>query len=99
MLLRDQAGANAGAEMLVQEACHRLRRDVFPTLEEATGEDGDGVGVSLNEVGHDFCELGLLVERGDLTFMVGEKGREGVQVVGVYARDVRIGYDDKGQVS
>ncbi len=85
--------------MLVEESGHVGRADVFPALEEASGEDGDGVGVRLDEVGHYFCELDFLFQGVDLPFLVGEQGGEGVDVVVVDAGDVRVRDDNEGEVA
>lgn len=99
VLFGDEAGADAGAEMVVEEAGDGVGGDVFATLEEAAGEGGDGVGVGLDEVGHGVGEVGFVVEGADVALVVGEEGGEGVQVVGVDAGDVRVGDDDEGEVA
>lgn len=43
VLLGDQAGPDAGAEMLVEESGHLGGADVFSAFEKAAGEDRDGV--------------------------------------------------------
>lgn len=48
VLLGYQAGADAGAEMLIEEARHFGRGDVLATLEKPPSENGDGVGVGLD---------------------------------------------------
>lgn len=72
MLLRDQPRAYPRSQMLVQKPRHVCGTDVFPALEEATGEDWYGVGVRLHEVGHDFCELDFFFQRVDLALLVRE---------------------------
>ena len=90
VLFCDETGADAGAEMLVEELGDVDWGDVFSGLEEAAGEDGNSVGVGLDEVGHDFCELDLVGEVGDGFFLPGEEGREGVDVVAVYLGNVGV---------
>lgn len=99
VLFGDEAGADAGTEVVVEEAGDGVGGDVSAALEEAAGEGGDGVGVGLDEVGHGVGEVGFVVEGADVALVVGEEGGEGVQVVGVDAGDVRVGDDDEGEVA
>ena len=48
VLFSDEAGADAGAQVLIEEAGYLGGGDVFAAFEEAAGEDGDGVGVGLD---------------------------------------------------
>lgn len=73
MLLRDEARAYTGAQMLVKKARHSSRMDVLPTLEEAPGEDGDGVGVGLDEPGHEIDESVFILRCGDLALCEGKE--------------------------
>ena len=95
VLFCDQPGADAGAEMLVEKFGHVERGDVFSGFEKAAGEDGDGVGMGLHEVGHDFCELDLVGEVGDGFFLPREEGGERVDIVAVDLSDVRVRDDDE----
>jgi hypothetical protein len=63
----DQTGADSCTEVFVKEFCDLVRADVLPRLEKASGKDGYGVGVGLNQIGHDTCELQLILERLDLS--------------------------------
>ena len=99
VLFCDEAGADAGAEVLVEELGDFEGGDVFSGFEEAAGQDRDGVGVGLDQVGHYFGELDLVGEVGDGFFLPGEEGREGVDVVTVDLGDVRVGDDDEGEAA
>lgn len=99
MLLRDQAGADTGAQVLIEEAGGDGGVDVLPALEEAAGEDGDGVSVGLHEAGHKVDE-GVFISRGaDLALGEREKGREGMHVIVVDLGDMGVRDDDEGEVA
>ncbi|KAJ6782758.1 hypothetical protein PWT90_03633 [Aphanocladium album] len=104
VLLGDEAGADARAQVAVEEARHLGRRDVAAALEEALGQDGDGVGVGGDELGEDVGEAHLVVRGRDGAALDGvlpvrQQDRQRVQVVVVDARDVGVGDDDVGQVA
>lgn len=104
VLFGDEAGADAGAQVLVEEAGDLGRGDVLAALEEPPGEDGDGVGVGGDELGEGVCELDLVLEGGDGTALGGgapvrQQDREGVDVGAVDAGDVGVGDDDIREVA
>jgi hypothetical protein len=104
VLLGDQAGADAGAQVLVEEAGDFGGGDVAAAFEEALCENGNGVGVGGDELGEDVGEADLVVGRGNGAalaggFPVGQQDGERMQVVVVDARDVGVGDDDVGQVA
>lgn len=104
VLLGDEAGADAGAQVAVEKGGDLGRGDVAAALEEALGEDGDGVGVGGDELGEDVGEAHLVVGRGngaaiDGGLPVRQQDGQRVQVVVVDARDVGVGDDDEGQVA
>jgi hypothetical protein len=94
-----QAGSDASAQVLVQEACDLGRGDVLATFKEPAGEDGDGVGVRLYKFGEDFGEADFVFEVADGAALPGEQGRERMLVVVVDFADVGVGHDDVGQVA
>lgn len=60
--------------------------------------------MSGDELGECVCKLNLILGGGYRTTIcggapVGEEYREGMDVCGVYSRDVWVGYDDVGKVS
>jgi hypothetical protein len=57
--------------MGVQEACHVLWTHVLLAFEESSREDGDGVGMCLDEVGEHVTESILFLESCDLPLLVG----------------------------
>lgn len=85
--------------MRVQEAGHLGCRDVFATFEEAAGEDGNGVGVRLHELGEDLGEADLVVQTTNCALLPGKQGREGVLVVVVDLVDVGIRDYDVGEAA
>jgi len=104
VLLGDEAGADAGAQVLVEEAGDFGGGDVAAAFEEALCEDGDGVCVGGDELGEDVGEADFVVGGRDGAALagglpVGEEDGERVQVVVVDARDVGIGDDNVGQVA
>jgi hypothetical protein len=104
VLLGDEAGADTGAQVLVEEAGDVGGVDVAAALEEALGEDGDGVGVGGDKLGEDLGEADLVVGGCDGAALAGglpvrQQNGEGVQVVVIDARDVGVGDDDVGQVA
>ncbi len=99
VLLSYQTRADAGAEVLVQKSGDFERGDVFAGFEEAAGEDGDGVVVGLDEVGHNGREGDLVFESFDAARGVGEEGAEAVDIVAVDLADVRVGDDDVGEAA
>lgn len=99
VLLGNQAGAYSRAQVFVEELCHLVWADVFPRFEEATCEDGNGVGVRLDQIGHDTCELYLLLECLDLLRGIGQECGQGVDVVVVDLGHVWVGDYDEGQVA
>lgn len=110
VLLGDEARADARAQVLVEEACDLGGGDVAAALEEALGEDGNGVCVGLDELGEDFGEADLVLEggegvlgrsgaRGVAVVEPGEEGGERVLVVVVDLGDVTVGDDDIWQIS
>lgn len=99
VLLGDEARANTRAQVLVEEAGYLRGGDVFAALEEAAREDGDRVGVGLDELGEDFGEADLVVEAADGAALPGKEGGQGVLVVVVDVPDVGVGDDDVGKVA
>ena len=99
MLLGDQAGADAGAQVGVEEAGHLGGRDVFAALEEAAGQDGDRVGVRPDELGQDFGKLDLIIEAADGAFLPGEQGGQGVLVVVVDLVDAGVRDEYVGEIA
>jgi hypothetical protein len=55
--------------------------------------------VGLDEICEDVSELVLLFQGTDLSFLVREQGREGVEVIVVDFRYMRVRYHDKGEVA
>lgn len=78
VLLGDQARADAGAQVLVQEARHLLRADVAAGLEESPSQDADGVGVRVHQVGHDLGEADLVLQRLDALLRPRQQRRQRV---------------------
>ena len=76
--------------MLIEEACDVGRTDVFPTFQKSSCEYGYGIGVSLNQIGHHLGKLYFIFQRGDLSLLIGQQGRQGMEVVIVDTGDVRI---------
>lgn len=105
VLLGDEPGADARAQVLVQEARDLCGAYVPPALEEALRQDGDGVGVGVDQLGQDLGEADLILERGEGVLAVGrvleprEQGGERVLVVVVDLGDMAVGYDDVRQVA
>ena len=85
--------------MLVEESSYITRTDVFATFEETPSENGDRVRVGLDEIGHDFCEMNLIFEVGDPTFLIWKNGGEGVNVVVVDPSNMWVGDDNEGKVA
>lgn len=85
--------------MLVEETGDVSRTDVFPAFKEASGEDGYSVGMGLDEIGHDLGELDLILKVGNTTLLVWKDSGKGMNVIVVYAGDMRVGYDDEWKVS
>ena len=56
MLFGDQACTDSCAKMFVEESGHFSAGYVFPAFEKPSGEYRDGVGVGLDQVGHDLRE-------------------------------------------
>lgn len=71
VLLGNEPGADARAQVLVQEAGDLGRANVPPALEEALRQDGDGVGVGVDQLGQDFSEADLILERGEGVLALG----------------------------
>lgn len=61
MLFGDEASANPRTKMLVKKSGDLRWIDVFPTLKKALSENGNGVGMSADQVGHYFSEFYLLL--------------------------------------
>lgn len=105
MLLGDQPRTDAHAEVLVQEAGDLGRGDVAAALEEALGQDGDRIGVRVDELGEDLGEANLVFEGGEgvaragTPLEPGEQGGEGVLVVVVDLGDVAVGDNYVRQVA
>lgn len=72
VLLGYQAGADAGTQVFVEEAGDFLRGDVLAAFDEALGQDGDGVGVRLDELGEDLGEFDFVFEGADGFSLPGE---------------------------
>lgn len=73
VLLGDKPRSYPSAQVFFQECRDGLGRNVSPALEESTSQDGDRVGVGLDEVCEAVCEAGFLVEGGDAAVEEGEK--------------------------
>ena len=99
VLFGDQSRSNPGSKMLVEKPRHVRRTDILPTFEEASREDGYSVGVCLYQICHDFGKLYFFFQGIDLPLLVGKQGGEGVDVVVVDARDVRVRDDDEGEIA
>ena len=94
VLLGDQAGADAGPQVFVQEASDLCGTYVPPRFEKATSEDGDCVRVRLYQVGHDLGEFDFLFERVNRVTGKREKGRQRMKIIVVDLADMRVGYDN-----
>ncbi|KAJ6264980.1 LOW QUALITY PROTEIN: Zinc-type alcohol dehydrogenase-like protein [Drechslerella dactyloides] len=100
VLLGEEAGADTGAEVLVEKVGDDLRGDVALALGEAAGEDGDGVAVGVDDLGEDVVEAGFLFEGGgEVVLGEGQQQAQGVQVVVVDLGDVGVRDDDVGEVA
>lgn len=112
VLLRNQAGANARAQVLVEKTGNLAWRNVPTALGEAFGKYGDGVCVCLYELCEDLGETNLIFECGQgilRGFGAGpggvaiieprEEGRQGLLVVVVDFGDIAVGDDNVGQVA
>lgn len=62
VLLGDQAGANAGAKVLVKEACYLSRAYIAATFQEAAGQNRNGVGMRCDKLSKNLGEADLVVE-------------------------------------
>lgn len=103
VLFRNEARADAHAQVLVEEARDVWGGDVAPALEEAAGQDGNGVGVGGDELGEGGGEGDLVREGRDGRLMrrvvPRQEGGEGVDVVVVDAVDVGVRDDDVREVA
>jgi len=85
--------------VLVQELGHGVRGDVVPDFQETASDQGDGVGMSLEQAGHGVCDALLLICCLDFAVDEGHECGEGVHVVVVDFGDVGIRDDDEGKVA
>lgn len=99
VLFGHEAGADAGAEVVVEELCCLCGGDVAAALEEAAGEGGDCVCVCLDNFDEHFREGHLLGEGVWVRDGEGLHGSQRLLVVIVDAGHVRVGYDDEGEVA
>lgn len=98
MLLGNQSRPYPSSEMFIEETCDVSGADVSSTFEKATSKRRDGVGVCLDQVSHDLCELDLIFKVGNAALLVREEGGEGVNVVIVDLSDVWVRDYDEGKV-
>lgn len=84
--------------MLVQEACNLVGADVFPAFEKTAGKSRDRMCVCLDELCEHRCKLDLVFEVGNGLGVVGEQGRQRMEVVVVDLRYIRVGDDDEWQI-
>jgi hypothetical protein len=96
MLFGDEASTNPCTKMLVKESGNLCWVDVFSTLKKALREDGNGVGMSADQVGHYFSELHLLLYGGNGSLVEGFERGERVEIVVVDLGDIGIRNDYKG---
>jgi hypothetical protein len=82
--------------MGIQESRHICGAHVFPTLQKSPGKDWNRIGVCLYKVRKYIAELIFLLESGDSPLLIWEKGGQGMAVILVDLRHVRIRHDDKG---
>jgi len=73
MLFGYQARADARSQVLVEEASHLGARDVLATLEETAREDGDRVGMRLDQLSEDFGEANLIFETANGSALPGKE--------------------------
>lgn len=90
MLLGDEAGPDAGAQVLVEKASHLRRGDVLAALEKAASQDGDGVGVRLHEFRQHLGEADFILQVADGAPLPWQERRERMLVVVVYLADVLV---------
>lgn len=99
VLFSNQTGSNPGPEMLIKKPRYISGADILPTFKKATGKYRNGIGMRLNEVGHDFGELDLIFQVGDASLLVWQESREGMDVVVVDLSYMWIGDDNEGKVA
>lgn len=99
VLLGNQAGSYACAEVGVEETRDLCRRDVAAALKEALGQDGDSILMGSHELGEHRGELNLVVDVGYGAMLPRKQRRERVHIVVVDARDVGVRDYNEWQVA
>lgn len=99
VLFGHKTGADAGAEVVVEEFGGFNGGDVAAAFEEASGEDRDSVGVGFYYVDEHFGEGYFFGEGVGVRWREGLDGAEGLLVVVVDAGYVRVGNDYEGEVA
>ena len=99
MLFRYQACSDAGTQVFVQKPSHLRPGNVLAAFEESLGQDGDGVRMRLHQVRHHLGELPFVIQCRDGLFLPWQQRRQGVHVVVVDARYVRVRDHDEGKVA
>jgi len=99
MLLSNQTGAYAGAQMAIKKVGDFCGRNVLSRFKQASGESRNGFGVCFDEIAHYLSKLVGRVPVGDLALSPWKKGGKAVQIILMDLGHIWVGDDYERQIA